>query len=89
MIYHVVALHKTDPTIVLWYTGQPGAVLVSESKDSAQDFPDELKAQRVVKRLNEYTKLHGYTFCTVARNCEIQHIVRKLTQAMLRSEVTV
>lgn len=86
MIFHVVAAHITDQDVIQWYTGQPGGDFVSERRKDAFDFPCELSAARVVKRLNVYTPLHGYTFCFVPQNCEPEHILGKLHAAILRSE---
>ena len=85
-MFYVAALHNSDANCIHWYTGQPAGEFVSEAKYAAYEFPDELSAARVVKRLNGHTSLHGYTFSTIPRNCDQEHALRRLRTVMLRAE---
>lgn len=87
MTFLVAGLHKDDWAIVQWYSGKPGGNFVSENRVYAYEFPHELAARRVVNRLNTYTNLHGYTFTTINKNCELQHVLPKLQALIVRSDV--
>jgi hypothetical protein len=58
----IVGVHKEDPEIKVWYTGLPSGDFISENEAHAKQVPNELQAMRIIKRLNNYTSLHGYTF---------------------------